>query len=250
MAAAAVKKAKNIEDDLNDDESEALEMIDACQNEIDSLNEKASEEILKIEKKYNALRKPLFEQRNTIIKRIPNFWVTALINHSQISAILDERDENCLNFLEKIYVEEFDDIKSGYAINFFFAENPYFENKVLTKEFHLNENDGPTSVNTQIKWKEGRNKQSRNVAQKNKRKRSLEYHTFFDWFQDNSDPINDQIGELIKDDLWHNPLQYFLVPDIKVDPEEDENTEGDDEDAEEEAFEDEDEEAAAVAETK
>lgn len=63
-----------------------------------------------------------------------------LINHSQISAILDERDEECLNFLEKIYVEEFDDIKSGYAINFHFSENPYFENNVLTKEFHLNGN--------------------------------------------------------------------------------------------------------------
>lgn len=78
MMSSQAKKSKNIEDDLNDEESEALEMIDSCQNEIDSLNEKASEEILKIEKKYNALRKPLFEQRNLIIKRIPNFWVTAV----------------------------------------------------------------------------------------------------------------------------------------------------------------------------
>lgn len=60
------------------------------------------------------------------------------MNHSQISAILDERDEECLNYLEKIYVEEFANIKSGYAINFHFYENPYFENTVLTKEFHLN----------------------------------------------------------------------------------------------------------------
>jgi len=34
-------------------------------------------------------------------------------------------------------VEEFEDIKSGYRINFYFDENPYFENDVLTKEFHL-----------------------------------------------------------------------------------------------------------------
>ena len=37
----------------------ALEEIDGCQNEIDALNEKASEEILKVEQKYNKLRKPL-----------------------------------------------------------------------------------------------------------------------------------------------------------------------------------------------
>lgn len=56
----------------------ALEEIDACQNEIDQLNEKASEEILKVEQKYNKLRKPNFEKRSQIIQRIPNFWVTAV----------------------------------------------------------------------------------------------------------------------------------------------------------------------------
>ena len=55
-----------------------LEEIDATQNEIDSLNEKASEEILKVEQKYNKLRKPFFEKRNQLIAKIPNFWVTAV----------------------------------------------------------------------------------------------------------------------------------------------------------------------------
>lgn len=63
---------------MADGESEFLEQIDTCQNEIDSMNEKASEEILKVEQKYNKLRKPLFEKRNEIIKNIPNFWVTAV----------------------------------------------------------------------------------------------------------------------------------------------------------------------------
>lgn len=55
-----------------------LEEIDSCQNQIDGLNEKASDEILEVEKKYNKLRKPYFQKRNDIIKRIPNFWVTAV----------------------------------------------------------------------------------------------------------------------------------------------------------------------------
>lgn len=64
--------------DYDAETQKALEEIDACQNEIDSLNEKASEEILKVEQKYNKLRKPFFEKRNEIIKKIPNFWVTAV----------------------------------------------------------------------------------------------------------------------------------------------------------------------------
>lgn len=71
---------KMIDDGMTDGESEFLEQIDTCQNEIDSMNEKASEEILKVEQKYNKLRKPLFEKRNEIIKNIPNFWVTAVSN--------------------------------------------------------------------------------------------------------------------------------------------------------------------------
>ena len=62
----------------NDEIGEILEQVDTCQNEIDSLNEKASEEILKVEQKYNKLRKPCYEKRSELVKRIPNFWVTAV----------------------------------------------------------------------------------------------------------------------------------------------------------------------------
>ena len=64
--------------DYDADTQKALEDIDACQNDIDALNEKASEEILKVEQKYNKLRKPFFEKRNDLIQKIPNFWVTAV----------------------------------------------------------------------------------------------------------------------------------------------------------------------------
>ena len=64
--------------DFDADTQKALEEIDACQNDIDALNEKASEEILTVEQKYNKLRKPYFEKRNDLIHKIPNFWVTAV----------------------------------------------------------------------------------------------------------------------------------------------------------------------------
>ena len=57
---------------------EAIEQIDEVQNEIDRLNEQASEEILKVEQKYNKLRQPYFSNRSDLISKIPNFWVTAV----------------------------------------------------------------------------------------------------------------------------------------------------------------------------
>lgn len=103
--------------------------------------------------------------------------------------------------------------------------------------------DGPKSVSTEIKWKEDHDllKQLKYRPSNTKRKRTFEYRTFFDWFTDNSDPVNDEIGELIKDDLWPNPLQYFLVPDIEVEPEEGEDCSDEGDDMGEEDFDDEDE---------
>ncbi|KAH6927899.1 hypothetical protein HPB50_009788 [Hyalomma asiaticum] len=245
-SAPAPKKAKKAEgsaasgdgDESRDYDAEtqkALEEIDACQNEIDALNEKASEEILKVEQKYNKLRKPFFEKRNDLIKKIPNFWVTAFVNHPQISAILDEEEEESLHFLSKLEVEEFEDIKSGYRIKFYFDENPYFENDVLIKEFHLGSSGDPASQSTPIKWKEDmdltkRHKQ-RQSQMKSSRKRAHEQpRTFFNWFTDHGDASADDIAEVIKDDMWPNPLQYFLVPDIEVEN----GLEGDEDESDEE----------------
>ena len=191
-----------------------LEQIDQVQGEIDSLNEKASEEILKVEQKYNSLRKPFFDKRNELVRDIPNFWVTAFVNHPNISAILDEEEEECLHYLTKLEVEEFDDIKSGYRIKLSFDENPFFENSQLVKEFFLG-NAEPTSTTTEIKWKADnelvkkiKKRMNQNASSPNAQR------SFFGWLADNQDPSNDEIADLIKDDLWPNPLQYFLVPDV------------------------------------
>ncbi|KAL0273678.1 UNVERIFIED_CONTAM: hypothetical protein PYX00_006302 [Menopon gallinae] len=244
--APPAKKTKKSSDGANTEEDsetqKALEQIDACQNEIDFLNEQASEEILKVEQKYNKLRKPHLEKRNEFIKSIPNFWVTAFINHPQISGILEEEEKECLHYLTKLEVEEFEDIKSGYKINFHFKTNPFFENEVLTKEFQLGTSGDPSSESTPIRWKEGKKLPKKSKDTKS-RKRTLEQKSFFKWFTDNGDPSYDDIAEVIKDDMWPNPLQYYLVPDIEVEngvEEADSDDEPDDE--EEEGLDEEDEE--------
>ncbi|KAL0163075.1 hypothetical protein M9458_042471, partial [Cirrhinus mrigala] len=72
-----------------------------------------------------------------------------------------------------------------------------------------------------------------------KKRQHEEPESFFTWFTDHSDAGADELGEVIKDDIWPNPLQYYLVPDM--DEEEGEGEEEDDEE-EEEGLEDIDEE--------
>ncbi|XP_020782606.1 protein SET-like [Boleophthalmus pectinirostris] len=245
-AAKASKKEANSNHDGAGDETsekeqqEAIEHIDEVQNEIDRLIESASEEILKVEQKYNKLRQPFFQKRSELIGKIPNFWVTTFVNHPQVSALLGEEDEEALHYLSRVEVTEFEDIKSGYRIEFYFDENPYFENKVLSKEFHLNESGDPSSKSTEIKWRSGKDLTKRVSQSQNKggRKRQHEEpESFFTWFTDHADAGADELGEVIKDDIWPNPLQYYLVPDM-----DDEEGEGEEEDEDEEGLEDIDEE--------
>jgi template-activating factor I len=234
---------------LSDTEAqEAIEEIDRVQCEIDKLNEEASEEILKVEQKFNKLRQPHFKKRSDLISKIPNFWVTVFVNHPQLSTLLDEEDEEALQYLKKVDVQEFEDIKSGYRINFHFdaAKNPFFENELLFKEFHLNDNGEPTCKSSTIKWKPGRNlceetkpaaaKDSSAEAGKNRKRSHKDASLFFSWFNDHSDASSDDFGEVIKDDIWPNPLQYFLAQGDEEDDNEDgagggeDNDEEDDED--------------------
>ena len=83
-------------------------------------------------------------------------------------------------------------------------------------------------------------KQSGQTQNKASRKRQHEEpESFFTWFTDRSDAGADELGEVIKDDIWPNPLQYYLVPDM-----DDEEREGeeDNDDEEDEGLEDTDEE--------
>jgi len=240
----------------NTEHQEIVEQIDGVQNQIDGLNEQASEEILKIEQKYNNLRKPFYTKRAEMIAKIPNFWVTVFVNHPQISALLDEEEEESLHYLTSVEVEEFADIKSGYSIKFQFFDNPYFTNSLICKKFMLTDNGEQTCQSTEIKWKENMDltKRQNESNQKIGGKRAHEEpESFFSWFNDQAEGGADEVGELIKDDIWPNPLIYFLGTGNEDDQGEDydENgvlIEGDEDDDEEfdsegeEEFEEEEEE--------
>lgn len=105
----------------------AFEVIGDVQNEIDRLNEQASEEILQVEQKFNKLRQPNYKKRlfpvdfpiienalhysfegSDLISKIPSFWISVFLNHPQLSSFLDQNDENILQFLKRVDVEEVD----------------------------------------------------------------------------------------------------------------------------------------------
>nr|CUU97854.1 hypothetical transcript [Hymenolepis microstoma] len=190
-----------------------LESVDAVQEAIDSLNKKASVEILKVEQKYNKLRKPHYEHRARLLANIPTFWQSVFINHRHMRRLVTGEDQKVLAFLRAVEVQEFEDITSGYKINF----------------------GEPIVTATKINWKPGMCLfDSPDNGKKPGEEDELQGRSgFFTWFEFECNAVGDVIGDYIKDELWPNPLQYFLNPEPDTDEEVDEDL-LDEEDSQEE----------------
>ncbi|KAK7317265.1 hypothetical protein RJT34_01341 [Clitoria ternatea] len=237
MVADKSKKLK-VSDNLEEVDGElvlSVEKLQEIQDELEKINEEASDKVLEIEQKYNEIRKPVYDKRNDIIKSIPDFWLTAFLSHPALGDLLNEEDQKIFKFLSSLEVEDFKDVKSGYSITFNFNPNPYFEDTKLVKTYTFLE-EGTTKVTaTPIKWKEGKGIPNGVDHEKKGNKRAPSDVSFFSWFsdteqKDDMDDIHDEVAELIKDDLWPNPLTYFNneEPDEEDGDEDDADDEGKD----------------------
>nr|URM60697.1 GRF family protein [Gymnema sylvestre] len=193
----------------------SIEKLQEIQDELEKINEEASDKVLEVEQKYNEIRKPIYDKRNEIVKSIPHFWLTAFISHPALGELLTEEDQKVFKYLSSIEVEDSKDVKSGYSISFNFKPNPYFEDTKLTKTFTFLD-EGTTKVtSTAIKWKEGMGIPNGVANEKKGNKRAHSEESFFSWFtecqqkDDDLDEFQDEVAEIIKDDLWPNPLTYF-----------------------------------------
>ncbi|KAM7480011.1 hypothetical protein LguiA_028224 [Lonicera macranthoides] len=221
----------------------SIENLQEIQDELEKINEEASDKVLEVEQKYNEVRKPVYDKRNDIIKSIPDFWLTAFLSHPALGDLLNEEDQKIFKHLSSLEVEDFKDVKSGYSITFNFNPNPYFEDAKITKSFTFLD-EGTTKITaTSIKWKEGKGIPNGVAHDKNGSKRPHEDESsFFSWFsetqqKDDMDEMHDEIAELIKEDLWPNPLTYF---NNEADEEDFDGDEGDEEENGSEGSEDDD----------
>eukprot|EP00475_Leptophrys_vorax_P000759 TRINITY_DN10415_c0_g1_i1.p1 TRINITY_DN10415_c0_g1~~TRINITY_DN10415_c0_g1_i1.p1 ORF type:complete len:274 (-),score=57.22 TRINITY_DN10415_c0_g1_i1:221-988(-) len=252
------KKARVEGGTAEDALDEAINKLNTIQDELDKINEEASDKVLEVEHKFNMIRRPVYDRRTAVLDKVPDFWRTVIVNHPILSSILSEEDIKVLEYLKALDVEDFKDVKTGYAIRFFFSPNPYFSNAELSKTYRYTP-DGDIKVEgTVIQWKEGKDLTAPKEGGEGgagKKRKAEESDSFFKWFAVDSDTneldhLNDDIAELLKEDVWSNPLKHYLQED-EEDEDLDEGEEGeegeegdeeddeDDEDGEEEAEEDE-----------
>uniref|UniRef100_G1U8S9 Uncharacterized protein n=1 Tax=Oryctolagus cuniculus TaxID=9986 RepID=G1U8S9_RABIT len=184
-----------------------VDPLEAIQWELEAVSAQADRAYLRLERRFGRMRRLHLARRSFIIQNIPGFWVTAFLNHPQLSAMISPRDEDMLCYLMNLEVRELRHARTGCKFKFRFWSNPYFRNRVIVKEYECRASGRVVSVATRIRWHLGQEPPA--LVHRNRDT----VRTFFSWFSQHSLPEADTVAQILKDDLWPNPLQYYLLGD-------------------------------------
>ncbi|KAK1434214.1 hypothetical protein QVD17_11133 [Tagetes erecta] len=275
-----------------------VEVLREIQSEHDELEAKFFEERAALEAKYQKLYAPLYSKRYDIVngvevdavkdesamdaddqskeeKGVPNFWLNAMKNNEILTEEISERDEEALKYLKDIKWCRIDDPK-GFKLEFFFETNPFFKNSVLTKTYHMIDDDEPIlekAIGTEIEWLPGKcltqkilkkkpKKGSKNAKPITKTENCESFFNFFNPPQvpEDEDDIDEElaeelqnqmeqdydIGSTIRDKIIPHAVSWFTGEAAQEDDfegiEDDDDDDVDDDEEEDEEDDDEDDE--------
>ncbi|KAG8487552.1 hypothetical protein CXB51_016162 [Gossypium anomalum] len=260
----------------------------------DELEAKFFEERAALEAKYQKLYKPLYAKRYDIVngvaeaegttndaamdqkednaaeeKGVPDFWLTAMKNNDVLSDEITERDEGALKYLKDIKWHRIEEPK-GFKLEFYFDPNPYFKNTLLTKTYHMIDEDEPIlekAIGTEIEWYPGKCLTQKILKKKPKKgsknakpiTKTEDCESFFNFFnppevpdddedidEDTAEELQNQmeqdydIGSTIRDKIIPHAVSWFTGEAIQGD-ELEIGDEDEDDDVDEDEDEDEDE---------
>eukprot|EP00301_Raphidiophrys_heterophryoidea_P024230 c7791_g1_i1.p1 GENE.c7791_g1_i1~~c7791_g1_i1.p1 ORF type:complete len:262 (+),score=72.55 c7791_g1_i1:47-787(+) len=209
MSGPVAKKAKQVEEPVPEVDNAQLEKLNNIQQSIQDLNQKCVDEIVEIEKRYNGLKRPHFDERKQAISGIPDFWKTVFLNHPLMSSTLGgQHDEEALSFLENIDVTDEPEGKSGFAVTLTFRTNPFFENTEITKSVTSDGEDAVVNTSP-VKWKKGKDltETPAESGKSGKRNEPEAGPSFFSLFLDAEES---NLAEIIREEIWPNPVRIFL----------------------------------------
>ncbi|GAA97029.1 uncharacterized protein L969DRAFT_611429 [Mixia osmundae IAM 14324] len=179
---------------------------------------------------------PTTEQIQSAPAGVPEFWLTALKNHLGINSLITDRDSEALKFLIDLRVDyELSKPQPGFKLVFEFGPGAeaYFSNKTLEKTYFYQDTvsyEGDFvydhAAGCDIKWKDGKNltvkietkkQRNKNTNQTRIIKKSIPTESFFTFFAPPAPPSDEDDADAEDEDDLHERLEfdYQVGEDLK-----------------------------------
>ena len=151
-------------------------------------------------------------------KSIDDYWEKVIINSRYFT--ITDKDKIILKYLTKVKIEKFPENLNDFRVDFYFKENEFFSNDILSKTYIYNKDATlKKAEGTKINWKSPEKNTTiekvRKKTRKGKRVFNEEKEKFVDSFfaifeqVDDMNILTDEVG-FFKEDLFLNQLEYYL----------------------------------------
>merc|ERR1711934_865994 len=194
----------------------------------EGVKEKAKVEDVKAKVEDVKAKSETAEKEGDETKGVPGFWLTIFNNVEMLAEMIQENDAPLLELLEDVKITFSEKDPMGFTLHFHFAENEFFTNSVLTKQYDMKclpDPEDPFSfegpeifkcVGCPIDWLPGKNLTVKQKKQKHKSKGSVRTVTkqvkadsFFNFFEPPTIP-DDPTAEVDED------TQALLTADFEI----------------------------------
>nr|XP_011461227.1 PREDICTED: probable disease resistance protein At4g27220 [Fragaria vesca subsp. vesca]XP_011461228.1 PREDICTED: probable disease resistance protein At4g27220 [Fragaria vesca subsp. vesca] len=250
----AGQHTKYILESLPQNVRKRVEVIREIENQHHELEAELLKERAILEAKYHKLYQPLYSKRYLIVngvveaegvateaaanqdvktakvRGVPDFWLNTLKNNEVLAKEITMCDEEALKYLRDIKWFKIHDSK-GFRLEFYFDTNPFLKNSVLTKTYHMIDEDEPYSAaGMEIEWypakcltqkilKKKRKKGSKSFKPLTRTENCKSFFNFFSPPQVSKDDeaIDKCVAEELKNQKKHNydvgsTICYKIIP--------------------------------------
>ncbi|KAK1442379.1 testis-specific y-encoded like protein [Babesia gibsoni] len=225
---------------LNESQRSTVDKLQRLQKSRDDLDVAYNKELNELRAKYDLLFQPLYEERQKALTEpsgnekgtpsLPKFWLTAMKNNNTLRSIIELRDEPVLAYLSDVKAEFLEPLKQeSFRIVMTFDENPYFSNRVISKQYNMRVIDGEVEAllqgteATEIDWYPDKDVTRQTVTKIQRHKRTKETRTktevedqpsFFRFFTTQEVPSNEALSRMTKQEIAE--LEMYVEEDYDI----------------------------------
>ncbi|KAF4666789.1 hypothetical protein FOZ61_009226 [Perkinsus olseni] len=205
-----------------------MEELEGSQAAIDAVDRDCCRDLIRVQRRFDSQKRPLYEARALLLRRIPNFWLQVFTGHPLV--LVTEVEFRAFQYLADFTVDDNIDDLGSYRVSLTFSSgNPMFPERELLKKVKFNkleqpydDDDASESLSVTIEartvsWtKEALSLMKSSSSEQSDSEDGDELMGVLAWMTDkNASSESMEMGDVLRRDVWTGPLNYFVLQSEK-----------------------------------